>query len=111
MGWVSPIVIGRDGNQKHTIYRYLYEDTALGNLAQGQLNILLRGRGRGVQKPSFIKNLICINSRWPSNDLPILSHTPHTNKRNCFGDTLLIDKSHDGHLGFMRMRPFLSLYT
>ena len=48
------------------------------NLAQGLAVINFVIFIGGGQKPSFIRGLICINSKWPAYDLPIITLSPIT---------------------------------
>ena len=53
----------------------------ISNLAQGLLIlhfVIFFGRG---QNPSFIRGLICINSKWPPYDLPIITLCPITSEQ------------------------------
>ena len=51
------------------------------NLAQGLPIIHFVIFFGGGQKPSFIRGLICINSKWPLNDLPIITLCPITSEQ------------------------------
>ena len=48
------------------------------NLAQGLLIRHFVIFFEGGQKPSFIRGLICINSKWPPYDMPIITLCPIT---------------------------------
>ena len=48
------------------------------NLAQGLLILHFVIYFGGGQNPSFIRDLICIDSKWPPYDLPIITLCPIT---------------------------------